>query len=51
MLWIVIVAGFIAFVLSCAMGSNDVANSFGVLVGTKVCFMCGGGIQCEGSEQ
>lgn len=35
MLWIVIVSGIISFVLSCGMGANDVANSFGTIVGTK----------------
>ena len=35
MLWIVIVSGIISFILSCGMGANDVANSFGTIVGSK----------------
>ncbi|KAG2391793.1 hypothetical protein C9374_013278 [Naegleria lovaniensis] len=35
MLWIVIVSGIVSFILSCGMGANDVANSFGTIVGSK----------------
>ncbi|KAL9656695.1 hypothetical protein ABK040_002963 [Willaertia magna] len=34
-LWIVVVGGIICFFFACAMGANDVANSFGTVVGTK----------------
>ncbi|EFC47531.1 phosphate transporter [Naegleria gruberi] len=39
MLWIVIVSGITSFVLSCGMGANDVANSFGTVVGSKTLSM------------
>lgn len=35
-LWIVIVSFVVGFVLAFAIGSNDVANSFGTSVGSKV---------------
>ena len=34
--WIIVVGFIVAFVLSFAVGANDVANSFGTTVGAKV---------------
>jgi sodium-dependent phosphate transporter len=35
-LWIVVVAYIVAFVLAFGLGANDVSNSFGTSVGSKV---------------
>lgn len=34
--WLVIAGFIIAFILACGLGANDVANSFGTSVGSKV---------------
>jgi len=34
--WLVVVSFLVAFVLACGIGANDVANSFGTSVGSKV---------------
>ena len=35
-LWIVVIGFIIAFILALGLGANDVANSFGTSVGSKV---------------
>ena len=38
-LWVLVVAFLFAFLLAFAVGANDVANSFGTAVGSKVLTM------------
>lgn len=36
LVWLVVVSFLVSFVLACGIGANDVANSFGTSVGSKV---------------